>query len=647
MDEINLQELFAKYPTTPLSWCENEVWRWKKRYIDCTKEEREKANHRGIFPNEIVIDIDNPADYEPVKEAIKKKGFKYYAYKTGGRGYHINLFFTNMDVLTPNHRNMLRKYFFACMRFDKNLQHKTSENTLLAKEGMSNRRTGALKTIVEAEKGENLLQSDLIAQTLKMLENYESRKLLLKDEFFESYHLVDPFFQFITNTKIPDGMQRNDVVFKNVAIALVKEGLDANEIRQIIKPIIDTNFPGKSLAEFEGWVTKAMEGGFSDYNTSELNLWGKKYWNREFYDLTPISINISVSPAIQTTRKIFYSDKELAEEGDVKVEWTIDKWIPKGDICFLAGKAASFKTTIALHMVYAISQGKPVFNTYLTRPSKVLYVNEENYRVLFKGIVKRIKAGLDLQDAKLDNVFCSIMENLRLDNQADVTALVNFIKKNGIEVVVFDSFRRFFIGEENDAGAINTIFNTLKYIRKECGDITIIILHHAKKDNQNGATDIRDMLRGSSDIVNMADSVIGVKRHAGKPAFVIEHIKNRAGEELVGKLVRIESGENNDMAYFYETAVEIDRERVLSQPEVCANEILKWCEDTHTQTFKKGDLVTINSKYNEKMVYQALKILVQEGTLNQVGSNKGSTYVLNPNSTNNSSSNNVTQLTLT
>lgn len=72
------------------------------------------------------------------------------------------------------------------------------------------------------------------------------------------------------------------------------------------------------------------------------------------------------------------------------------------------------------------------------------------------------------------------------------------------------------------------------------------------------------------------------------------------------------------------------KEVVSSKPtqiENCAKEIRKWCEDTHPISFKKGDLTVINS-YHYKIIYQALKLLVQEGTLSVLGTNKYQRYIV-------------------
>jgi len=138
-------------------------------------------------------------------------------------------------------------------------------------------------------------------------------------------------------------MERNNVVFPNLAIGLVKEGLNKDEIDNIMQPIIENNFPGKLYNEFEGWLKKAFEGTIDTYNQVQINIWCKNNNIQEMYDLKPIEY--ALESVIETDRADseieFIWDNEIPIKiKDIKIEWLVENWIPKGDICFIAGKAA-------------------------------------------------------------------------------------------------------------------------------------------------------------------------------------------------------------------------------------------------------------------------------------------------------------------
>jgi len=407
---------------------------------------------------------------------------------------------------------------------------------------------------------------------------------------------------------------------------VVKEVLSEKEVEALMKPIIKNNFKGKTYPEFKGWLHKAIDGRIDTYNQVQINNWMTTHTNETnpIYDLEPISLSdlslvdvMRVEDEVEGERKIFYKDSELHLLDNIKMEWLVENWIPKGDICFVAGKAASFKSTACLHFAYAIGSGKQVFNKYSTIQSKVLYLNEENSTGILVNFVNRIKKGLDIETE--DNVIFSIMESWRIDQKKDLVKLVKYIKANEIKVIVFDSFRRFFIGQENDATLMNELFDNLKSVRKACNDdLTIIILHHLKKGNER-EMDIRDMLRGSSDIVNGADTIIGIKRKHGLSAFVIDQVKTRAQLELKERLICLDQGEDENQAYFYESDKEMDITKRVPAAETHADELSKYLHDKKMNIFLRADLKELDDKYGRPAVNRAVKLLIDEHTLERAG----------------------------
>jgi len=70
-------------------------------YLDATKEQKQKATHRTLLKNEIVLDYDPEKNetlneittkVKKVCEDLKNKQIAYKCYFTGSRGYHIHIF---------------------------------------------------------------------------------------------------------------------------------------------------------------------------------------------------------------------------------------------------------------------------------------------------------------------------------------------------------------------------------------------------------------------------------------------------------------------------------------------------------------------------------------------------------------------------
>jgi hypothetical protein len=71
---------------------------------------------------------------------------------------------------------------------------------------------------------------------------------------------------YCLNHKIPDNLNRNAILFKNLVIWMVNSRLDDNKIKSYGKEIIK-NCPGKNIREWTGWVSWARK------QKREINPW--------------------------------------------------------------------------------------------------------------------------------------------------------------------------------------------------------------------------------------------------------------------------------------------------------------------------------------------------------------------------------------
>jgi RecA-family ATPase len=660
------------YPETRVHYInqpEKEAWENWKEWKDCTEEEKRQCNLREIFPNEIVIDVD-PADkatVETVKEKLSELKWNYYLCSTGSRGHHIHIYFSNMlEQAKKELRDEIRRHIIV--NWFKADWTKNSDKTVVSMVGKPHFKTGNMKKCLERKDGMNDFPFEIIEIAQRELikkeeQRAKNRERASKDtERFKDYHLKDRFFRYISANVIGDGKYRNNIVFPNLAIALVREGLSNEEIKDLMAPIIKKNFPGKTYNEFVGWVGKARNGTIVDYNEVQINQWIQQFMkeNTRIYEgvneWAEVDIPMrgehaqTLDQALRAEGKLeeaksenpeeyingfkVYWDPELKDLENIRTEWLVEDWIPIGDICFLVGKAASFKTTLLGHLGYCVSEGKMFVNKYEVRKGRVLYLNEENSNNIMMGIIRRVKKGLTLDEVDCNDIAFTMLEGILLGNKdiSQLKKIAEWIKENDINVLMIDSFRRFIDFDENNATEMNRFFKNLNALRKYCDNLTIIILHHLKKNvsESKGETDIRDMLRGSSDIVNSADSIIGIERKTGKDMFVMRHIKNRAGIEVQGKVIFVNCGDK-DTAYFYESEeVQTIKKAGLTKKEKVAEQIVRYCEDNDIKTFKRGEAETWLSEDAAKdTLKSALKLLEDEGTIIGAGQKKSKEYVFN------------------
>jgi hypothetical protein len=121
-------------------------------YLDAEEQDIEKATHRTLLANEVVLDYD-PEPHESFEDVTKKvkkvcydlkqKNIPYICYFTGSRGYHIHLFIKKMFFMDKEKRKEFRtnliKFFGAELQ-------KSSDGSPIALDEVPHWKTGKLKT---------------------------------------------------------------------------------------------------------------------------------------------------------------------------------------------------------------------------------------------------------------------------------------------------------------------------------------------------------------------------------------------------------------------------------------------------------------------------------------------------------------------
>jgi hypothetical protein len=253
-----------------------------------------------------------------------------------------------------------------------------------------------------------------------------------------------------------------------------------------------------------------------------------------------------------------------------------------------------------------------------------------------KDFYKRVKKGLQID--RCENFALTQEQGFRFDadnkdplSPSHLQILAEEIIKNDIKVLIVDVMRRVISFDENDATATSNFFNRMKKFRKYCGNISIFFLTHLKKGQGKGIgeIDIRDMIRGSGDIVGSADSVIGLERKTGKECFLISQIKSRSSLEEDKHLVIVDSG-NKDNAILTEADATQAAVSIKTKQEECADKILNVVEIENQNVWDRQDLTRkLLGEYSDSMVFKGLKSLEEDGIVTKQGSGKNVKWIFN------------------
>jgi len=269
-----LDKIRKQYPSTIILFYDketNQKWSESKEIKDCSDIELEQANLLRILPHQIIIDIENKELLNDTIEKIQEKDWGYEIWDTGSRGYHIYLEFDNIEILDLDVRQMIRKFIINFFNADLAL---SKDAQFIACPHGRHFKTGKIKHLLESNYKMNSMSNDIIQLAKEETTIGQTVKTDITDDRFKNY-LNDSFLNYVLGRQLESG-ERNDVVFKNIAIGLVRCGLTKEDIVKVAKRVVN-NCPGKSLSEFMGWADKAQKGEIIEYNYTELNKWAIKY----------------------------------------------------------------------------------------------------------------------------------------------------------------------------------------------------------------------------------------------------------------------------------------------------------------------------------------------------------------------------------
>jgi hypothetical protein len=183
------------------------------------------------------------------------------------------------------------------------------------------------------------------------------------------------------------------------------------------------------------------------------------------------------------------------------VAWAVEDLLVEGALTTVAGREGVGKSLFAFGMGVAACKGEPLAG-FDARPSRVAYIDAENGE---REIHRRIHAlGLPPEVASQLSVYS--VRGFDLRSNLDELEAILASEKPG--VLILDSFRSLWGGDENDSGQVSQVLDPVRNLVRDHGAATLL-LHHSPK----GSSDYR----GSSSIGASSELVFVLGRHNGDP----------------------------------------------------------------------------------------------------------------------------------
>lgn len=210
----------------------------------------------------------------------------------------------------------------------------------------------------------------------------------------------------------------------------------------------------------------------------------------------------------------FITAAELEQKTFKPVHWVIEGILPSG-LAIIAGKSKIGKSWLVLDFAICVAAGLPAFTSITTYHSPVLYLAlEDNQRRL----QSRMRSLLGADHAPNDLVYVTKWRTLDDGGLDDIEQWV--LRNPGCKLVIIDTFAKVRGQPDGRKGIYQQDYSDIAPLKMLADrlDICILLVHHTRKMD---ASDVFDLVSGSTGIVGAADSLL---------------VLERKRSELIGKL---------------------------------------------------------------------------------------------------------------
>jgi AAA domain len=196
------------------------------------------------------------------------------------------------------------------------------------------------------------------------------------------------------------------------------------------------------------------------------------------------------------------------------VEWLLDGVAARGHVTLLAGREKQGKSLLVLGLAAASVSGGASVAGIECDPCRVLVVDAENGE---REIHRRVrKLGLTQSSVGRLAYRCAVGFDLR----AGLAELRAATEEERPDLLVLDSFRSLWRGNENDTGEAAAALDPLRHLAHQL-NVGIVLIHHQGKQGIG--------YRGSTSIGASAEHLLSLERVSGDPDRTRRKLSNDGG----------------------------------------------------------------------------------------------------------------------
>lgn len=245
--------------------------------------------------------------------------------------------------------------------------------------------------------------------------------------------------------------------------------------------------------------------------------WKRKQYGKDVADWLrynpPEALRALIYGIANTGRRI-YTGEEFDALAESAPKWMIENLLARQEVMVMAGPQKAMKTWLMVNLIRcAIAPGEPfcaipsMINNN-PEPAKVLLIEEEGSLFQLRERLRLTCEGLEWQKY----VHVAHHYAFRLDDDADVGTVIDYLRTHKIDLLCIDPFSRCYRVDENSAGEMGQVWGRIGMIVSECPQTSIVILHHFNK--AGSISEGWGAFRGSNRTASEADVGMFVEKRA-------------------------------------------------------------------------------------------------------------------------------------